>query len=171
MVFKAWFPYVADGRRDMRTRPKRDECRRLCQWFDAMFAILLSCEDMFFKLVLMFFTKFMSANLYVFVPFSSTSLLYAIRHSSSSKASPTFGHANANLNHDYIFLQILILYTFYKHRKICICMTKCWAGFATVLISCMFLVLSIGMKTFLDPYFFLILFCNMLLNSSDKIDM
>ena len=49
----------------------------VCVIGSMLFAILLSCEDMFFKLVLMFFTKFVSANLYVFVPFSSTSLLYA----------------------------------------------------------------------------------------------
>ena len=50
----------------------------------------------------------------------------------SSEASPTFGHANANLNHyHYSFLQKSIPYTVYKHRKICICMTECRAGFAT----------------------------------------
>ena len=44
-----------------------------------------------------------------------------------------FGHANANFNHyHYSFLYKLIPYTVYKHRKICICMTKCRAGFATV---------------------------------------
>ena len=52
---------------------------------------------------------------------------------SSSEASPTFGHENANLNrYRYSFLYKLISYTVYKHRKICICMTKCRAGFATV---------------------------------------
>ena len=50
---------------------------------------------------------------------------------SSSEASLTFGHANANLNHyHYSFRSKLIPYTVYKHRKICICLTKCRAGFA-----------------------------------------
>ena len=36
------------------------------------------------------------------------------------------------LNHyHYSFLLKLIPYMVYKHRKICICMTKCQAGFAT----------------------------------------
>ena len=49
----------------------------------------------------------------------------------SSEASP--GHANANLNHyHFSFLWKLIPCKVYKHRKICICMTKCRAGFATV---------------------------------------
>ena len=48
------------------------------------------------------------------------------------EASPTFGHANANLNdYHYSFLQKLVPYTVYKHRKICICIIKCRAGFAT----------------------------------------
>ena len=54
------------------------------------------------------------------------------QHIATREANPTFGDANANLN-DYhnSFLQKLVLYTVYKHRKICICMTKCRAGFAT----------------------------------------
>ena len=49
-----------------------------------------------------------------------------------SVAKPDFDHADANLNHNHCsFLQKLIPYTVYKHRKICICMTKCRADFAT----------------------------------------
>ena len=37
---------------------------------------------------------------------------------SSSEASPTFGHANANLNdYHFPFLYKLVPYTVYKHRK------------------------------------------------------
>ena len=53
-----------------------------------------------------------------------------INFDSIAKHSVAFGHANLNHYH-YSFLQKLISYTGYKHRKNCICMTKCRAAFAT----------------------------------------
>ena len=50
----------------------------------------------------------------------------------SSQASPTIWSCHANLNHyHHSFLLKLIPYMVHKHRKICICMTKCQACFAT----------------------------------------
>ena len=51
---------------------------------------------------------------------------------STAKPAQQFGYAMYKLNHyHYSFLKKLISYTVYKHRKICICMTKRRAAFAT----------------------------------------
>ena len=48
-----------------------------------------------------------------------------------AKPVPQFGQIKLSL---FISFEIDSLYTVYKHRKICICMTKCRAGFTTEVI-------------------------------------